>query len=241
MKSVHTVLLLLLASGLVAQQPSTDSALYVRSVNNVLQLYKKEVKENLHIFNGIEYLRTSHGVKGTPFFEADSLLPGGVFYDGRLYEDVPLHYDMVTDNVVISNYARNNEIVLVPEKLNYFYAAQHLFVRITADSSLPSFIQTGFYEKLYDGKMMVLVRRQKVPRQAGIASDTELRYNEYNYYFVFMNNTFYRADDKNDFLSLAGDKKEEIRKFIKTNKLKFNKKREAAMISIAEYYSQLKN
>jgi len=241
MKSIQTLLLLLPALNLAAQQSPADSAFYVQSINNSLQSYKKEVQENLHIFNGIEYLRTGHGVKGTPFFEADSLLPGSVFYDGRLYENIPLHYDMVTDEVIISNYAQNNEIKLVSEKLLYFSVDQHLFVRITADSATPGFIKTGYYEKLYDGKMMVLAHRQKLSRTAGTASDNEIRYNEYNDYFVFLNNTFFRAGDKADFLSIAGDKKDAIRKYIKDNKLKFKKKREADMVSVAEYYSQLNN
>jgi hypothetical protein len=241
MKIICTILLLSFFLNLGAQQPFTDSALYTQSVNNVLEGYKKAVQENLHIYNGIEYLRTGHGVKGTPFFESDSLLPGAVFYDGRLYENTPIHYDMVTDDVVINNYTQNNEIKLVPEKLGYFYISNHLFVRITADSSLPSFITTGFYEKLYDGKLSVFARRQKVPRQSINASDNDAKYNEYNYYFVLLNNTIYRAGDKGDFLSLLTGKKDEIRKYIKDNKINFNKKREASMVQVAEYYSQLKN
>jgi len=243
MKSIYTFLLLslFLMFGASAQQPLTDSALYAQSVNNALEDYKKAVQENLHIYNGIEYLRTGHGVKGTPFFESDSLLPGVVFYDGRLYENTALHYDLVTDDVVINNYTQNNEIKLVPEKLSYFYILQHLFVRITADSSLPSFITTGFYEKLCDGKLSVFARRQKIPRLSINASDNDAKYNEYNYYYVLLNDTFYRAGDKNDFLSLVADKKNEIRKYIKDNKINFNKKREVFMVQVAEYYSQLKN
>lgn len=241
MKSICTLLLLGLFFGADAQQPITDSAFYTQSINNVLTAYKKQVQDNLHIFNGIEYLRSGHGVKGTAFFEADSLLPGSVFYDGRLYEDIPLRYDVVTDDVVIENYTKNNEMKLVPEKLGYFYVAQHLFVRITADSLLPSFITTGFYEKLYDGKLSVFARHQKIRKQSVTASENEAKYIEYNYYFAFINNTFYKSGDKNEFLALMADKKDDIRKFIKDNKINFNKKREASMVQVAEYYSQLKN
>lgn len=242
MKSIFTLLLLSLVLNLAAQTPSVpDSSLYVQAVNNVLQSYKNEVQENLHIFNGTEYLRTGHGVKGTPFFQADSMFSGNVFYDGRFYENIPLHYNLVTDQVIINNYAKNNQIILVPEKLQYFNVIQHAFVRITADSALPSFIKTGYYDKLYDGKMMVLARRQKLPHIKGTALDNEIRYDEYTDYFVLLNNIFYRAGDKNAFLSIAGDKKEMIKKYIKDNKLKFKKTREADMVSVAGYYSQLKH
>ncbi len=227
-----------------AQQPLTDSAFYALSVSNIINGYKNQVKENLHIYNGSEYFRPGHGVKGTPFFESDSMLVGSLFYDGSLYENIPLSYDLVTDNVIINNYQHDNILKLVPEKLNYFYIAQHLFVRITSDSLLPSFITTGFYEKLYDGKLTVFARYQKVAKQSAPNNSTEnvIRYLDYNNYFVLMNNTFYKADDKKDFLALMADKKEEIKKYMKENKIKINNdNRGASMKLVAEYYSQLKN
>jgi len=242
MKYLFTILLFSFFVQANAQQPLTDSAFYARSVSNVVEDYKKQVQENLHIYNGPIYLRTGHGVKGNAFFVSDSSLPGAVFYDGCLYENIPLHYDLVTDDVVISNYTQNNELKLVPEKLAYFYIAQHLFIRITADSLLPSFIATGFYEKLYGGKLSLFARYQKIPKQSVVATDTESKYLEYNYYYILKDNKFYHADDKNDFLSVMDDKKEAVRKYIKEHKIKFNdKKRAASMVEVAEYYSQLKN
>lgn len=241
MKIFLYTILLFFFSHSYAQPPLPDTVFYNQSVDNAVSAYKNDVRENLHIYNGMAYLRTGHGIKGTPFFIADSLLPGAVFYDGRLYEHMPLHYDLVSDAVVTLNYQQNNEIQLVPEKLRYFYIDQHLFVRITADSSTPSFVTTGFYEKLYDGKLILLARRQKIAHMQGSAADNDNRYAEYNNYFVWMNDTFYRVDDKKDFLAAMNDKKEAVRKYVKDNTINFNKNREASMIQVADYYSQLKN
>ncbi|MEO5682281.1 MAG: hypothetical protein ABIQ88_06545 [Chitinophagaceae bacterium] len=241
MKSVYIILLLSVCRQLNAQQPLADSVFYVQSVSNAVSAYKNEVQGNLHIYNGSEYLRTGHGTKGTPFFEADSLLPGTVLYDGKFYNNLLLHYDLVTDNVIINNYAQNNELVLVPEKLDYFSILNHQFVRITADSSLPSFITTGFHEKLYDGRLTLFAKRQKAGKLSINAADNDATYVAYNYYYVLLNNVFYRADDKNSFLALLADQKEAINKYIKDNRINFNKKREESMIKVVEYYSQLKN
>ncbi|HTL07215.1 MAG TPA: hypothetical protein VL307_03120, partial [Chitinophagaceae bacterium] len=193
------------------------------------------------LFNGIEYLRSSHGVQGTPFFLADSFFTGNVYYDGHLYERIPLHYDLVTDDVITQNYAQNNELKLVPEKLQYFSLQDHFFVRITTDSTLPDFIKTGFYEQLYDGKMTVLAHHEKLARQFGAAADNTLRYTEYNSYYVLLKGVFYRADNKSDFLSLAGAQKDALKKYMKANKLQFKKNKEADMVKTAAYFSQLTN
>ena len=241
MKCVYTLSLLLWALVTTAQQAPADSLLHAQAVRYLQQQYRKEVQENLHLFNGKEYLRSSHGVQGTPFFLTDSVLTGNVYYDGHLYEQVPLHYDLVTDDVITQNYAQNNELILVPEKLQYFSLQDRLFIRITADSTLPDFIKTGFYEQLFDGKMTVLAHYEKLARQTGSAADNTLKYTAYNYYFVLLNGVFYRADDKSAFISLAGNQKEAVKKFIKSNKLKFKKNKEADMVKTAAYFSQLTN
>ncbi len=241
MKFISPVFFLLLFCKLAAQQAMTDSAFYSQSVSNSLAAYRSDVRENLHIYNGSAYLRTGHSIKGTPFFQSDSLLPGAVIYDGRLYENLLLQYDMVTDQVIIRNYQQVNELQLVPEKLPWFYIGQHVFVRIPADSSTPSFITTGFYEKLHDGRMTVFARRQKVPRQANDAADNKGSYAVYNSYFLLLNDVFYQANDKNDFLSLMGPEKEAVAKYIKENKINFRKRREVAMVQVAAYYDKLKS
>ena len=232
---------LLFVLPLNAQQALPDSAVLLQSVSNTLLAYKSEMGNNLHVFNGALYLRGGHGVKGTPFFITDSLLNSTVLYDGGRYESVPLHYDLVTDAVVTPSFNKQQEIKLVPEKLPWFSIAGHSFVRIVADSTTPSFITTGYYEKLYDGPLMVLARRQKIARLSGSLSDGETRYELYNNYFVQVNNAFYRADDKSDFLAATGYKKELIGKFIKDSSINFKKDRETAMARVAAYYAQLKN
>ena len=79
MKSICTLLFLALFFAADAQQSLTDTAFYTQSINNALAAYKKQVQDNLHIFNGIEYLRSSHGVKGTPFLKLTAFYPGRFF------------------------------------------------------------------------------------------------------------------------------------------------------------------
>lgn len=241
MKFSFSIFLLMLLGSVTAQQAMTDSSFYSRSLSNVLAAYQGTVRENLHIYNGAAYLRTGHGIRGTAFFESDSLMPGGVFYDGRLYENLLLQYDMVTGQVIIRDYQQQNELQLVAEKLAWFYIAQHVFVRIAADAETPSFISTGFYEKLYQGKITVFARRQKIVRRATDASDSKGNYAEYNSYFLLLNDVFYPVNDKNDFLSLMGPEKEAVAKYIKDNKINFRKRRETDMVEVAAYYDKLKN
>ena len=239
MKFVCIFLLTLLLQRVSAQFAPGDSALLSMGTHNAAEAYNDRVKGNLHLYNGTEYRRPGNGIKGIPFFITDSLVTGAIFYDGSLYTHVPLRYDMVTDDVITNNYTQDKELKLVPEKISYFLLPEHAFVRITADSTMPSFITTGLYEKLYEGKMTVLARRSKLARP--LPDNINKEYVQYDDYFVLLNNIFYKAGNSNDFLRTMEDKKEEIRKYIKEQHIRFNKNREASMVKLADYYSQLKN
>ena len=237
----HCYLLILLFGFCKARcQPAPDTSFYRQSVNTVLNNYKASVQENLHLYTGKEYIRPGHGMKGTPFFESDSLLSGTVFYDGKPYENITLMYDLTDDAIIINNYTGNNYIQLVPEKIDHFSVLQHKFERIKSDSATASFMRTGFYEKLFEGKMTVFVRREKRLKNITI-NDTNAEYIQYDYYYIRINNSFYPVDDKRLLLNAAADKKDELKKFIKDNKINFNKDRGNALVKIAAYYSQIKN
>ncbi len=57
-------------SSLFAQAPNTDSILYHLAVQNVISLYNKTLEENIHLYNGMEYIEDHPGVIGSPYWKA---------------------------------------------------------------------------------------------------------------------------------------------------------------------------
>jgi hypothetical protein len=221
-----------------AQKPPSDSAFQDQAIRQVISDYRTSAGENLRLFNGQQYIRTSHGIAGSPFFLSDSLLSGTVYYEDRLYTNQALRYDMVIDNVIIPSYRGDNEMQLVPEKLSYFTVLDHAFIRIVADSATPPFITTGYYERLNEGKLILLAKRSKLVQNSRSGNDVT-SYKDYVYYYAWRDNKFYRVNDKKELLVLMEDKKPQLNQFIKDNKLKFKKNREADYIELATYYSKL--
>ena len=225
----------------MAAQPLPDSLLQAAAVNQAIASYQHTIGENLHLYNGAEYLQVGHGVKGSPFFASDSMLPASIVYDGRLYQAVPVWYDLVTDNLIIKNFTGNNVLQLVPEKVDSFTIGHHHFIRIAADSTMPAAMHTGFYEKLHGGMLPVFARREKLAVLTGRPADNEFSYKTYNYYYILLNTVFYPVNDKKQLLSLLADKANEVNQYIKTAKLNFKKRPEESLVMVAQYYSQLKN
>ena len=56
-----------------------------------------------------------------------------------------------------------------------------------------------------------------------------------------MNDVYYSVDGKNALLDVLKDKKDDLKKYIRTNKLNFKKNLESSLVLVTIYYSQLKH
>src|SRR5688500_17317528 len=110
--SLLTFLTCLLFPYFGTSQPATDSVFYTKTINNLKATYFTTIKENAHLYNGIQYEYYGPKTIGSPFFMIDSMHNGSVFYDGFLYEDVPLRYDLVNDVLLIKYWGINNTLQL---------------------------------------------------------------------------------------------------------------------------------
>jgi hypothetical protein len=163
-----------------AQTAPADTVFSRQALALLEQSYKKQAAENLRLYNGGEYLPHAHGVKGFPFLGSPDPLKGSVFYDGNLYEDVGMQYDLEEDNLVIRDYSGNYSICLVKQKIAYFIIDGHRFVYLQAGNGLPS---AGFYESLYSGKTGGYARRQKKILSLD-PTGSDASYHSYNEYFI---------------------------------------------------------
>jgi hypothetical protein len=223
-----------------SQLASEDSSAYAQSRRNLIDFYMTSMGKRVNLYNGSEYIFTSHGIIGHPFFESDHLINASLEYDGTTFFDVPLAYDIVQDRVFTTDSSMNFNIQLFNERLHSFTMAGHQFVRIPADSSKSRPSADGFYELLYDGRIKVLAKRTKMA-EPGFKSEDPFRYVSYDAYFILKNNDYLRIESKKSLLKAFNDQKDLVRKFYKKNSLDFKHKPEQALVKTTDYYLQIKN
>lgn len=227
-------------SFLFAQFSATDSTFYDLAIQKVISLYNKTLEENTHLYNGMEYIEDHPGVIGSPFWKAIMPQMGSIYYDGVLYSNIPLAYDIVKEEVVIRN-KQQLSVKLVPEKIDYFILFNQLFIHIANDSiSNPGF-QPGLYNVILDNaSITVLAKRKKTPLRVLLPTD-HYEFREVDTYFIKRNEKYYFVDNKSSLLNALQDKKDEIKKFIQKNKFNFKKDFENSIIKTADYYTLLIN
>jgi len=230
------ILCLCILPGIIisAQPATTDSS--TENNQKTIDLFYRSVNENAHLYNGREYIMYDPRVKGNPYFNALDLQAGSLFYDGTLYQNVPMLYEIMGEQVVIRQYNQGVLITLVNEKIDYFNLFNHTFIHITPDSS-NTVISNGFYDRLYNGNTVVFAKRQKIITED--PNTFERSFTEKDRYFIYKSGEYHSVSDRGDILNVFKDKKKDIAKYLRQNKINFKKAPEYAMVKMAEYYDQL--
>jgi hypothetical protein len=190
--------------------------------------------------NGSKYRASEHSLEQHPYFLSADWITGSVFYDGEGFKDVPLMYDLSIGRLIAEHYPSGNAILLVYEKLKSFSLAGHAFEKIENDSVGNSLPKTDFYDVLYAGESKVVAHRQKFLRKEIESNAINIEYDEKNRYFLFRNGVFFPVKSKKSALKLMGDKKTELRKFLKQNRIPFSTDRELLLKKLAEHYDSLR-
>src|SRR5215468_10405569 len=101
-----------------SQSSENDSSVYTTSVLSAIKVYHQFLAPESGLYNGSEYT-------GYPFTFTEGyayFLPepvsGSVFYDGVLYENASLLFDLVSEHIVIRSPDQRYQIQLINERIS---------------------------------------------------------------------------------------------------------------------------
>ncbi|MBD2699890.1 hypothetical protein IC229_04540 [Spirosoma sp. BT702] len=239
MYSIRLVcLFLLLTPGVWGQTIKADSSFTQIARNTAIRSYDKAMYRQIHIYEGHEYIVHDHRIKIHPYYVTDNLQTGTIFYNGVDYDKVAMLYDIVRDELVVQPPEGAYRLTLRNEKIARFTLGTHAFTRIVSDSTTG--IRTGFYELLHDGKTKALAKRQKTILEDISSGVYKGEYLLNDKFYIFKDNTYREVKSKQSLLRLFPDQSKELRKYIRSNSLKFkNELREEAITKVTRRYDEL--
>jgi hypothetical protein len=231
--------LILFQNYIFGQENKLDSIALENVISNTVVLYNQTDGSQSGIYNGCEYQYERINI-GHAFFESDTFVNSRIVYDGLLYSNIPILYDITKDELVTRSFNNLHLIYLANNRINQFTLSGHTFIRISADSVKGAIIKTGFYQRLYNGKIKAWVRNIKTVEEF---SDNSNKLNkmaiERNQWYIYINGTFFEVEGKHSILDILQDKKKEIRQFIHKNRIRFRKNMDNDLNQIVTYYDEL--
>jgi hypothetical protein len=186
--------------------------------------------QELHIYNGSEYTGFYRGMRNHPFLISDSTVTGDVFYDGALYKNIKLNYN-IADNQVYFRYEKlGYNIRLLNEKITYFTINARRFENLATNIKL----NQPFFELLYSGHIKVYAVHEKVIRQP-VKPEDPLFFQQYNSYYVSYKGNLTRVNNLSSVLATLPDKENITRRWVRSQKLNFRKQPERSIVKVVEY------
>jgi hypothetical protein len=228
------------SSVLQAQYYINDSVTHQHTYQNALAIYFKALGENAPLYNGSEYVNYGQDIVGSPFFVSEEMQKATIDYEGIVYPDIPVWYDLVSDEIIIKDYRQDHYIKLVKEKVSNFYLLNHEFIRLTPDSSTDFSIEPGFYERIYEGNISAFAKRKKTIGYTTGAEKVTYTFTDETSYFILKEDGWFKVKRKASLIALFTTKKNDIRQYYRNNRLNFKRDPEKTLLKIISYYDHLK-
>lgn len=236
-RTAITTVIILCKANLFAQSLATDTSKIAGNNANLVTIYYQKLGADLRLYNGSEYSRYGHGYTGTPFFNNSDFTVGSVYYDGVLYPQIGLLYDVVQDELVIKDYTKNYELKLVKMKVGYFDLFEHRFVNLAAQPNNENIPEEGYFEILLEGKVTVLQKVQK-KIEASSKAEEPTKFTSYTRLYLKKANEYFKIDNVGALVKAFKDKKNEVRKYIRTTGLS-KKNMEKLVTETTNYYNSI--
>lgn len=222
MKNIVSFMIALICWGPSFCQTSNDH-------RDFLEVRKRLVYENhaglyvAHILTGKNYRLRYPGAKNSQFFKSKHPENGMLVYDGVIFENIEIQYDLFSQKIVIlldsKNYAKY--VSIDSERVSAFSIKGHDFKHIKQDSIM----KDGFYQVAFEGQSSGLfIKRRKDKSELFNDGKHTIEFTPVTRYFVKNPHGTFRISSKKSFLKAYGTPKNLI-EIIKKNKLKFSKKK----------------
>ena len=234
----------LFGSQCFSQTTSPDSV--PTSYANAAKIYNSALGIQSPLYTGPEYNYYNPAIKGNAYYlESNQFTNGAVFYDGVLYANVPLLYDIYADKLVSQLYDHFSKYLFIKDRVQSFDIDSHHFVHIVVDSTAAKKpeIKSGYFDEIYNGKTEVLVKRAKnIQTTLADVNGAASSFSPTTAYFIKHGDAYYKISGGGDMLNVLKDRKQDLQQYIKSNKIRFGSAViEESMVKVATYYDHLAN
>jgi hypothetical protein len=230
--------IVLFACNCFAQLAVPDSALHKQQMEFVNTISKNAVNEQSKIYNGIDYKYYNNTYKGMPYFKSNGAwTTGNITYNNVQYKNMQVMYDMFKDVLVVKSYNNFLQFSLYSTKVQGFDMFNHHFFYHN-ENAVNLQLKSGFYDLLYNDKTSLLAKREMLTQDSTGTDRVYKNFYPVDAYYIIYKGKSYKVKSRGDVTGVFKDKKKDVEKYIKDNRLNFSDDREYALTMAVKYYNQ---
>ena len=202
----------------------------------VRRQYDLSMNQQAALYNGIQHVGYGRFIIGTAYFLTQEWLTGSILYDGMMYKNIPIHYDLVAGDVIVQS-PNGFGISLFSPRVKYFSLGGHQFLNIN-DPAVA--LSPGFYEVLLQGTMTILVKRHKRINEFITGLEQQREFVQEDVFYLMIDGRIHSIRNVDDILQFTGNRKKEMKRLLRKNHIRFKREMEPAIKLIAGTYNQSK-
>ena len=222
-----------------AQSSLKDNSILDSAYAVALRQYHTYVAPEVGLYRGLQYIDYDFTIqKGQPFLGPNRVRTGSVWYGGIQYNDVAMLYDLVKEQLVVMDPFNVFKISVYMDLVDSFALDGHLYFRMK-DSLAPSTMRSGFWDRIYPGKLVLLKRERKSLNENIMISADNVRFfilPSVSYYFQ-KGGVYHPVNDKKElFDALKDRRRSEIRRVMRKSGWDWRDNKEQVLQLVAAWY-----
>lgn len=203
----------------------------------IVEIYHEQLEGQSLLYQNREYIGFDNRIIGHCFYLSKEFSPASILYDEVLYDNVPLLFDIVKQEVVVRHPNGFSKIKLLNERISWFSFAGHTIIHLKDQASAEGDVpQAGFYDKLYEGELLVLAKKEKSIHSSTNSNELIRRFKESGKYYIKKKGVYHEVSSKRSVLKVMKDQKKELRRLLRKNSIRYRKNKETAIVMMAKYY-----
>jgi hypothetical protein len=196
------------------------------------------LKERQILYKGVVWSNIYHRFTGNQYLFSEDFLSARLAFNNHIFKDISLRYDIVSDEIMIPM-GLDEIIQLNKEMVDSFTLRfgnmDYRFENIRSDSILGA---AGFYNVLYEGRSSLYLKYNKMVMTV-ITDKSDGYFNESRHLLLLLKGKVYRITSLRDIYTLLPQDVDNIRDFIRQNKLRVRKKNPESFVQVIKYIDTL--
>lgn len=221
-----------------AQSIAPDTAVYMPGVDSAIAVYQRFRGDESNLYAGLAQEPYNLTTKDYPFFGVNQWYVGSVCYDGTLYKNAVMKYDLVKNQLLVQNMANQDAFYLFSPRVRYFTLGDRLFINIQQNGNKNA-PPAGFYEVLCKGPITLLEQHSKAYQETITTTTVEQRFDEKSRFYALKDQVYYPLSGMKSLYALTGNLKAQLHKELRKQHIKPRQDLRLALVTVAQSYNQL--
>jgi len=212
----------------------------VFSVDVPVNSYLEAVGNHAIIYTGQEEIKYPNYILNHPYLDTDKFREGILSFDGILYPNVRMRLNLHKEELVVFS-PDNRFAVVVPKNRVEYAIIDSFFVFHNSPETGDKQLTEGYHVRMYKGNIYEVWKRETAFLESKIKDmQVEFFFTRKKRFYLYKDDKYYPVRSKNSVIKLLNPAlKKEIKKYIKQQKLNFNKSPDEAIVSVIYYYETL--